>query len=37
LTRMSMEINGELCRSLLHSRYGTPVSISGPDRRCPPA
>jgi metal-sulfur cluster biosynthetic enzyme len=28
LTRMSMETNGEMCRSLLHRRYGdTPVNI----------
>jgi metal-sulfur cluster biosynthetic enzyme len=37
VTRMSMEANGELCRGLLHSRYGgTPVTIGGRARSCPP-
>jgi metal-sulfur cluster biosynthetic enzyme len=32
LTRMSMETNGEICRSLLHRRYsGTPVTIRPSD------
>ena len=32
LTRMSMETNGEICRSLLHRRYGeTPVNIQPRD------
>lgn len=36
LTRTSMETNGELCRSLLHNRYGTRVTIGGRARHCPP-